>query len=173
MNKEQMLKELRTNEAMKKGYMGLEGHLAVIAKRLGKPIFRQGNLSFDQNYLDDPFDLHDEDEMPTLDEDANSYEIGLQFDGLTSGINMTISVNFYLQEIKCVFEGNVVYHEISGELEGYAPDAIWESKIDKLTTLAKTIERKQKPKERQQLIEATNKKKTEILEHLRKKWGLN
>ena len=71
MNVEKVLKEQREIEAMSKGYMGLEGKFSTIAKRLGTPIIRQGGGNFEQTFLDDPFDLS-EDEILTIDEEDHS-----------------------------------------------------------------------------------------------------
>ena len=172
MNRDQMLKEARTIEAMRKGYMGLEGTLSLVAKRLGHPIFHQGSKVFEQTFLDDPYDLVDENELPVLEEDANSYEIGVQFDGLSRGINMSISIDYNMREIKCIYEGKIVYQEISGELERYAPNDLWEKKVENLMQIAKKIERQQKPLERQILVKAADIRRQEILDHLREKWGL-
>lgn len=172
MNKEQVIKEARTIEAMKKGFMGLEGKFCSIAKRLGFPILQQGSRMFSENLLDDPFEEKDENEIPMMDEDENSYEIGRQFDGLSRGMNLTISVKFHLREITCRYEGRIVYQEMAGELEGYAPDPSWEDKIESLFSYSRKVERLEKPKERQQMLENAEKKRSEILEHLRSKWGL-
>lgn len=172
MNRDQMLKEARTIEAMRKGYMGLEGTLSLIAKRLGQPIFHQGSTVFEQTFLDDPYEIPDENELPTLEEEASSYEIGLQFDGLSRGMNMSISIEYNMREIKCIYEGRLVYQEVSGELERYSPHAEWESKIENLSQIAKKIERQQKPIERQRLVQAADVKRKEILDALREKWGL-
>lgn len=172
MNREQMIKEARTIEAMRNGYMGLEGKFSVIAKNLGQPIVHQGSLFVDQTFLDDPYKLEDPDEIPMMDEDEHSYEVGLQFDGLSSGINLTISVQYHLREIICRYEGQIVYKEISGELEGYAPNEAWESKIEGLYNVARKQERRLRPIERAKLAEAAGKKREEVLEYLRKKWGL-
>ena len=172
MNKEQIIKEARTLEAMKKGYMGLEGKFSNITKYLGQPIFVQGGRVFEQTFLDDPYSLDEPEEIPMMEEEANSYDIGLQFDGLTRGINMTISVQYHLREITCRFEGRIVYKEISGELEGYAPDPAWEDKIENLSNLAKKMDRAQRPIEKAKMIAATVKKREEVLEYLRLKWGL-
>lgn len=172
MNREQMIKEARTIEAMKKGYMGLEGKFSMIAKHLGHPIFHQGSRVFEQTFLEDPYTEQDPEDIPMMDEEQNSYEVGLMFDGLSRGMNMTVSVAFHLREITCRFEGRIVYKEIAGELEGYAPDTAWEDKIDSLTTLALKAERTHRPHERAKKVEAVNRKRNEILEYLRNKWGL-
>lgn len=172
MNREQMIKEARTIEAMKKGYMGLEGKFGMIAKRLGNSIINQGSLYLDATYLEDPYEIPDEQEIPVMDEELQSYEVGSQFEGLSSGINMTISVQYHLREIVVRWQGKIVYKELSGELEGYVPDLSWEDKIEELYEIARKKERRMRPLEREQLIESTTKKKKEIMEYLKNKWGL-
>jgi hypothetical protein len=172
MNKEQMIKEARTIEAMKKGYMGLEGKLSIIAKHLGQPIIAQGSRVFEQTFLDDPYEADDFEEIATLDEDENSYEIGLQFDGLSRGINMTISVQYYLREITCRHQGQIVYKEVSGELEGYVPNEIWEEKIEEFSMFSRKIEKQKRPIEKIKMAEENQKRRIEILEVFKNKWGL-
>lgn len=171
MNRDQMLKEARTIEAMRKGYMGLEGKFCTIAKRLGEPIIRQGSLYVNRNYLPET-DQIEEDEIPTMDDDQDSYEIGIQFDGLSRAMNLTISVLFHLREITVRYEGQIIYKEIAGELDGFAPIDEWEEKIEELYSVSRKIERQQKPIEKRKLIEKAHKKREEILESLRLKWGL-
>lgn len=172
MNREQQIKEARTIEAMKNGYMGLEGKFCSIAKHIGQPIFHQGSRVFEQTFLDDPYHIPEADEIPMMDEDQNSYEVGSQFDGLSRGMNLTISIAHHLREITCRYQGRIVYKEIAGELEGYSPDPEWENKIESLALLARSIERQKRPDERAKLIESNQKKRTEILEYLKLKWGL-
>ena len=66
MNREQMIREARTIEAMRKGYMGMEGKFSTVAKRLGSPIIEQGSSSFSQTFLEDPFELEKEDKIPLV-----------------------------------------------------------------------------------------------------------
>lgn len=172
MSREQMIKEARTIEAMKKGYMGLEGKFASIAKHLGQPIIHQGSRVFDQSFLDDVYDTEEKMDILSMDEEENSYEVGIQFDGLSRGVNMTISVQYHLREIVCRYMGRVVYKETSGELEGYSPDFTWEDKIEDFFKLANKIEKQNRPIERAKLIEENKKKKNDVLEYLKLKWGL-
>lgn len=171
MNREQKLKEARTIEAMKKGYMGLEGKFCSITKMLGHSLFRQGSLYVDSNYLDDPYEEQSE-EIPTMSGEDESYEIGIHFDGLSRGMNLTISVMFHLREITVRYEGQIVYKETAGELEGYAPTEDWEEKIESLYNIARKVEKQRRPIEKKQMVEAAEKKRKEILETLRLKWGL-
>lgn len=172
MNRDQMLKEARTIEAMKKGYMGLEGKFCTIAKRLGHALFRQGGLYVDRTYLEDPYYQPEEGEIPMMDDEEESYEIGIQFDGLSRGMNLTISILFHLREITVRSEGRIVYKEIASELEGFAPEDSWEEKIESLYNVSRDIERQQRPFEKKQLVEKADKKRKQILESLRLKWGL-
>lgn len=172
MNREQQIKEARTIEAMKKGYMGLEGKLCNVVKYIGQPIFHQGSRVFEETFLDDPYYDAEPDEIPMIDEEENSYEVGQQFDGLTRGLNLTISIAYHLREITCRYEGRIVYKEISGELESYAPDSVWEDEIEKLYLLSRKIERQNRPIEKAKLIKFNQKKRIEILEYLKTKWGL-
>lgn len=171
MNREQKLKEVRTIEAMKKGYMGLEGKFCCITKMLGSPLFRQGGLYVDTTFLQDPY-AEQNDEISTMSEDDESYEIGIYFDGLSRGVNLTISVMFHLREITVRYEGQIVYKEIAGELEGFAPTDNWEEKIESLYNVARKVEKQHRPLEKLRLKETADKKRKEIFETLRLKWGL-
>jgi hypothetical protein len=173
MNREEMLREARTIEAMKNGYMGMEGKFAIIAKWMGNEIIKHGNMNFDQSFLSDPYEDFDENSMPTMSEDDNSFPIGLHYDGLSQGVNLSIYIYFYNREIICQYEGNTVYRESSGELEGYAPNQAWEKNINLIYKTAKEIERARKPVEKQKLMQEANKKRQEIFEEYKKKWGLS
>jgi hypothetical protein len=172
MSREKQIQEARTIEAMKKGYMGLEGKFCVIAKWLGKPIIHHGSQLVDETPLFDPFEEIQDSEIPTFDESESSFEVGTFFDGLSRGVNLSIFVNFELREIKCYFEDRVVYKETAGELEGFNPQDIWEENIEKLYSSAKKIEKERKQVEKRKLIEKAEKNKKSILEYLKNKWGI-
>lgn len=172
MSREQMIKEARTIEAMKNGFMGLEGKFSLISKYLGQPIMQQGSSMFNQTYLSDPYEITDPDDIPIMEEDENSYEVGLQFDGLSRGMNLSIFIQYHLREITVRYMGKIVYKEVSGELEGYAPNNEWEEKIENLYKFCKKIEAKKRPFEKLKVAEENKKKKLQILDYLREKWGL-
>lgn len=172
MNREKIIQEQRTIEAMKKGYMGLEGKFATIVKKLGYPVIKQGGLNFDQTFLEDYYNLEDDDALPTMDEEEGSYEIGWAFDGLNRGMNLSILVLFHNREITVRYDGQLVYSELAGDLEGFAPEDGWEQKIDNLFSLCKKVERQDRPAERKRLKDAADRKRKEILENLRTKWGV-
>ena len=60
--KERRLKDVRTLEAQKKKYMGLEGKLGVICKSMGDEIIQEidGGGWFDSTEFDDPYALPDD-----------------------------------------------------------------------------------------------------------------
>lgn len=171
MKQEQLIKEARTLEAMKNGYMGFGGKFATIAKRLGSSIIRQGGMYSEETEFEDIFE-EDADELLTMDEEETTYELGIQYDGLSQGINLQIIIHYHLAEITVYYEGQIVYKEISGELESYVPSVSWENKINKIYDFAKKIERKNKPIDKKNIEEEKEKQKNEILNKFRKKWGI-
>ena len=172
MNREEAIREARTIEAMKKGYTGLGGKFATIAKILGYPIIEQGSSMFSQSFLEDPFQITEETEIPTMEEEESVYEIGQAFDGMSYGINLTIILKHYQKEIICEYDGQKVYWEISGELEGYVPNSAWEERIEDIYRVAKERERLRRPFEKEKLIAQANKKRKELLDEFKSKWGL-
>jgi hypothetical protein len=171
-NREKLIQEQRTIEAMKKGYMGLEGKFVKIANELGHVLYQQGGANFNQSFFEDYYNIADDNTLPTIDEDEGSYAVGLAFDGLSRGMNLSIVLQYHNREITVRHEGQIVYKEIAGDLEGFAPNDLWEQKVDKLFLLCKKIEHQSKPLERKALKEMANKKRKEILEHLKLKWGI-
>lgn len=167
-NYEARLKEQRTNEATVNNYIGSGGKIALVAKRLGQPIYDQGGGMVSIRYLEDP--LADHEEIPTMEEFDQSYEIGYLFDGLSRGVNMSILYQDFHREITVRYEGKVVYKELAGELDGYVPGP-WELKLAEFVKAATRMERMEKPSERRRMIEKSNKRKKKILEELKDKWG--
>lgn len=172
-NKEDIIREQRTIEAMKKGYMGTEGKFATIVRFMGESIIRQGSdLGSDFSYLEgDPF-WETEEDLPTLDEDTISYPIGYIFNGLSSGINLVISFMEEFREISVRFNDKIVYREVSGDLERFVPSPEWEDKIGNLFLMATKRERQIRVNERKLLTEEATKKSQEFLQKMKEKWGL-
>lgn len=172
MNYEQSIKEARTIEAMKNGYLGLGGKFSHITKKLGSPIIKQGGIYTESNYLEDIEDFFkNDDEISQMDENEATYELGRQFDGLSRGMNLSITVFYHLAEITVTYEGSKVYKEISGELESYCP-GFWENHINKLYETTKKIDRLNKIDINKKKKELEKIKKNSILEMLKKKWGI-
>jgi hypothetical protein len=171
MNYEQRIKEARTIEAMRNGYMGLGGKFSQITKKLGFAIIKQGGLYVDSTNFEDIFESEEE-AITTIDEDEPTYEIGWQFDALSRGINLSITIMHHLREIVVRYEGQIVYKEISGELESYAPDASWEDGVNLFYEMAKKMHRKESINTKKEAEEKKEVEKANILEQLRKKWGI-
>jgi hypothetical protein len=172
MDREQIIKEARTIEAVKNGYMGLDGKFCRILKVFGSDIIRHGSSAYESSYLSDPYEDVNEDEILTMEEDECIFEIGKHFDAVKFGINLNITLNFYLREIIVEYKNKQVYKEVSGELESYIPFEEWEEQIENLFSKAKKIEKNNKPLEKKEMEEYSKEKRMKILEDLRNKWGI-
>lgn len=173
MNKEKLIQEQRTIEAMKNGYMGLEGKFSNIAKKLGYPIISQSSSNFQQTFLEDFYGFDEEpDDFPTMDEDEIFNEIGHSFDGYKFGCNLTINLFFSNMEINVSYNGYVVYKEVAGELERYIPNDEWSKIIDDLYESSIKTDKKMRQKQVEENIVLANRRKKEILEKLKTKWGI-
>lgn len=174
MNKEKIIQEQRTIEAMKRGYIGLEGKFANIAKKLGYSIISQNSSNFQQSFLEDFYGMTDdnEQEFPVIDEDDYISEIGYTYEGYSLGYNLTINLFFYNAEINVRYNGNMIYKEAAGELESYVPHKDWENIIEILYNKSLNVDKKKKQKQVTENIEMAEKRKKEILERLKNKWGI-
>lgn len=171
-NKEKVIQEQRTIEAMKKGYMGCEGKFAFIVKKMGDLIISQNSANFEQTFMEDFYEWNDEEELPTMEVDESVNEIGMSYDDLKSGNNLTILFLNDENEIIVRYEGKLVYKEVANELQSFVPEEKWESLIEKIYTKAKIVDKNRKNKENNLLIKAANYKKKEIIEKLKDKWGI-
>jgi hypothetical protein len=168
------LVEQRVIEAARK-QMNLK--LSSIAKQLGKPIISQSVFS---NYLPDVWALPDEDiiydpsVVQTADEDWNENQIGYSFDGLKFGVNLCINILIYedkVVEIKTTFNGYLVYAEIEGDIEAYAPFPAWEDYVEMFYQGATEKEKDRIIKEYEDKKEEKNKRFKKFWESFRGLWG--
>jgi hypothetical protein len=177
LDKEQRIKEQRTAEAMKKNLMGLGGKFACIACHLGSKIIDEtGGLycetpMFDVRELNTGFEF---DYTKIYDGEENGYsrEIGCLFDGLSRGIHLEIK---YLSDEKSLtvsYKGVMVYREVAGDLECYAPTLEWEGKIEKLYITAKKIADQKRRIEGKEAKEKVARRYNQFFEQLRLRWGL-
>jgi len=171
MKKEKIIQEQRTIEAMKNGYMGLEGKFGKILKSIGYPILKQGGGNFSQSFLEDFYDMSEPEDMPTMDEDEIVYEIGMGYDSYSRGVNISISLVQANSEIKVFYDGLLVYMESIGELDSYVPGD-WEQHIDAIYKEAIDSEKSKKTIDSAILFKNANKRRNEILDRLKKKWGV-
>lgn len=186
--KENAIREQRTIEATKKNFMGPSGRLGVIAMVLGSPIIRQGTGLWDVNYLEDPYeDLTDVEFETTIsgqkgpqmykDEilemgDEFVEEEGYVFDGLSRGMHIDIKYWHVNHKLEVTYRGYLVYKEIVGELDTYAPFPEWEDMISRLYKSAKSKEKDQMPLKEMEIGEEIERKKRSIWEKLRTRWGI-
>lgn len=170
--KEQQIREQRTVDAMREGLMGFEGKLCRIARTFGQPIVKQGASNFEATELEDAWLLHDENEIPTMDEDEMSYQIGWHFDGLRRGLHMEILWRDEFRELKCYYKGRLVYRESGGELDGYVPHDEWHSIVNELFEQTKKKERLNRKVEHQVVAVEARRKQQEFLDAMRQKWGI-
>jgi len=167
---EQQIKEKRTVEAIQKEYMGFQGKLVCIARNLGHEILDQGVVSETLSY-DDFWKTSGED-IQEMDVESNVNCVGWFFDGLGMGVNLEIFVFENDKKIKVAYESQNVYEEVSGELEAYVPNIVWEEKINPLYKRAKEkeIKRREQQKELSRSNFEENKKK--LINYLSNKWGI-
>ena len=72
---------------------------------------------------------------------------------------LSIYFNFYHRELLVKYKGIVVYQEVSGDLEKFIPDNIWENYIDDLLLITKKNDKNNRisdKKKNQTLIQADN-----------------
>lgn len=170
--KEKYIKEQRLIEATRKGLTGLEGKLGCILKFLGQPILAHGTGDVTSNPLPDLLGEEEEEFLPELDEDVEFYEVGVLFDGLSSGLHLEVCYNPEMKEIKVTYKGYLVYREVSGDLDCYVPSREWEGHVDYLYGIAK---KKEQASNRQRVEEAKEEKmqmKRGLLERLKTRWGM-
>lgn len=185
---ENVIREKRTIEATKKNMMGPSGKLGQILMAFGTPIMRQGSGLVDAGFMSDPYEdlVHTEysptmsgqegpvsyrDELLDMGND-NVYNEGLLFDGLSRGMHLDITYWHATNEIKVHYKGYQVYHEIAGELAGYAPFPEWENLIERLDRAAKDKVKKLKREQEEAIAERVQAKKRAFWQRLRTQWGI-
>lgn len=187
-NKENVIREKRTIEAVKKNLMGPSGKFGTILHAFGSPVIRQGSGLVDTNFLQDPYgDNVYTEYSPTMSEqegpiayrdeilddyDGNIYNEGIHFDGLSRGMHLEIVYWHATNEIKVTYRGFTVYKEVAGELEAYAPFPDWEDKTERLYKVAKERVKIKKVEEEVEVGEIVHAKKRAFWQHLRMRWGL-
>ena len=167
---EQQIKEKRTVEAIQKEYMGFQGKLVCIARNLGHEIVDQGAVSETLSY--DDFWKTADDEIQEIDVESNVDCVGWFFDGLGMGINLEIFVFENDKKIKVAYESQNVYEEVSGELEAYVPNIIWEEKINPLYKRAKEKEIKRREQQNESSRSNFEENKKKLINYLSNKWGI-
>jgi len=177
-NKEDIIREARTIEAVRKGYMSAAGKIGVIARVLGdRVVARHGNnvgvspvfenlYGFGQNFLEDD-EEEDEGQLPTMI-DGERHTASL-YNGYSRGWHLEVKLDG--PELWVLWQGERVFHEIAGQLEMYCPGE-WEPIIDKLCIEARRKENTyiELADQRSELV--GQRMKDAFLDDMKKKWGL-
>lgn len=180
-SKEDILKEQRTIEAVRKGLMSGNGKLGVIARVLGdRVVARHGNhhsvspvfenmFGFGQNFMDGSDDEDDEGQLPTMEEGDGERHTASLFNGYSRGLHLEIKLDG--PEICVRWKGEIVFHEMSGELLAFCPGE-WEQTTDKLCIEArrKEVNFINLADQRSEII--GQRRKDAFIDEMRKKWGL-
>ncbi len=171
--KEKLIKEKRTILATKNGLIGPNGKLGCIVMYLGQKIMEQGSSGFgyEASYLPDPEEYIMEEEWIRDASDDEVTQIGWLFDGLSWGMHLEIKYVEDEAKLSVYYKGNLVYCEMAGDLQAYAPSQTWESLVDKLYEKAKTIRKDEMEEEKELRIIKGEKKKQSFLEKLKRTWG--
>jgi hypothetical protein len=187
-SKENVIREKRTIEATKKNFMGPAGKFGVILRAFGSPIIRQGSGLFDEGFLDsgDADQVHTEysttisgqqgpvvfrDEIKEFSDDYVFSE-GHVFDGLSRGMHIEIIQKESTNELTVTYKGYVVYREVAGELDSYAPFPDWEDMIERLYRTAKERVKKLKKMQEEQISFRVDESKKSFWQRLRMRWGV-
>lgn len=185
--KETVIREQRTNLAIRNNLMGHHGKLAVILRAYGSEIVRQGGGMFETDYLEDFDDMTESHYSPMLsdqkgplmyreeiatDEIGMSSSEGLIFDGLSRGMHLEIIHNSKHNRLTVTYQGHLVYEETAGQLYAYAPSPDWEGLVDRLHRSAKD-KMKKEDREIESLIKVeVEKNKAGFWERMRSRWGI-
>ena len=187
-NKENVIREKRTNQATKKNLMGPSGKFGVILQAYGHPVIRQGSGLVDMTFMQDPYgdDVYTEygstlsgqnGPVAYRDEILDSYDEythteGLMFDGLSRGMHLDIIYWHVNGEIKVTYRGYLVYREVSGFLDGYAPFDDWEDLVNRLYDAAKEKLKVRKKTEEIEMSQMVEGNKKHFWDRVRMKWGV-
>ncbi len=188
LEKEKIIKEQRTAEAIDKNLMGLEGKLGIILKYLGQPVISQSVSNYNSTEWED-FYQEDDDKMPVYDIDSPLMEMGKVFDGLKFGYHLELSFmmegaipvkkNEYRTEyepaskvIKLAYKGYLVYLEAEGNLHIYKPMDEWEDIVNKIFASARKLQMKHREDNAVEEKIEFKKEKLSFLERLRETWGI-
>jgi hypothetical protein len=169
------IKEQRLIQATQKGLTGLDGKIGTIVKNMGEPIINHtgGSLecfAMESSFLEDPYELEDDEEMPIYDEDQPR-RIGMFFDGLSRGMHIEIKYLADINELTVNYKGYLVYAEEVGELVCYVPSPEWESKIEQLFLIARKKEAIHRKEDIQEQKEEAMREKLSFLEKIKLRWG--
>ena len=197
---EQRIREQRTLEANKKGFVGQNGKIGVVLRMMGSAIVshEEGGGYVETNYLypeeerEEPRNFDEmmrripimsiegvvrpeTEEWAKMENDPIAYgvqNIGWHFDGLSRGMHLEIKYDDFTTEFMVSHKGYVVYKELKGEIVSYAPNEEWEGWIERLYKTAKEMRRKEKEVEFEEQVKETEVQKASWWADLKSRWGI-
>lgn len=144
--------------------------LFTIAQYMGSPIISEYGYS---SVLPDFWEYEENSEIAEADETANELNLGYSYDSLRYGINFEIIVRVYgdkLSSVRATMNGDIVYFEEEGLVQGYAPNT-WNKHMEDLYVRAKILEdrviKEQKQLDDKRMVET----KRTLLQKLKLIWG--
>lgn len=164
LDKEAIVREQRTIEAIRKNLTGKGGKFGVIARVLGEKIIRQDT--------DVDWDEYEEGQILEYDGEESITEEGYLFDGLRMGLHLTIVYNIVMSTIKVQYKGRTIFSEIAGDLECYAPNLEWEQVVDDLFNKAKEKAEDRKESKKEKRENALKTLGRLYLDKFRTQWGI-
>jgi hypothetical protein len=169
--KERLIQERRTNLAASKNLLGSPGKLGMIAKWLGDPIISQGSGFYDARYLDDPYDIEDENEIPEAHDESITLH-GYNFCGLSRGMHLEVRYTSDDKSLVVRHKGYLVFQEVAGDLLTYVPNEEWENLIDGLYEQALKKARSFQEGNAAETVRRVEEKKAGFLQRLWDRWGI-
>lgn len=179
-DREKQLKDIRTMEAIQKNLMGAGGKIGVIVKHLGEKIRSHGSACLDSTMLSDPWFLEDEDgpngyspeRIYDMEDFGEPTVTGWYFDGLNRGMHLEIKYIEDTRDLTVQFKGYVVFREIEGQLDCYAPNEDWEELIERLYSAAHQKAVATGNVRLQENKKTAARKAVAYLDKMRLRWGL-
>jgi hypothetical protein len=191
---EARIKEQRTLEANKKGFVGAAGKIGTVLRMLGQDIVAQyDDVGFGYLPEDEPEEPKNASEfmrrIPTMEIEGSprpgspewseageanfSYtrRIGMHFDGLGRGMHLEIQYSEEKSELSLTYKGYLAYRETMGEIDTYVPNEEWEGWVERLYRTSREIQRKEKEEEFKNKAEEAEKEKKTWWESMLKRWG--
>lgn len=97
---------------------------------------------------------------------------GYHFDGMSRGMHLEIWYDSENMHFSVYSRGYLVYKEEMGDLITYRPDEYWESQVDKLYKVAKSVDRDKKEDAFVKETQDAEKEQKSWIQSLRDRWGL-
>jgi hypothetical protein len=170
MDIENRIKDQRTAIAASKDYIGPQGVFCFIAKNLGDQIIQDSLGDVYQNYLPEfneppPFD--DDFRFQEMDENATSFVIGYAYN--KSGLEIVYKEHD--ASIKVYYQGYLMYHEISEDLQLYKPNKLWEDVVEIINQQARIKYAKKIEEAQHKKMKESKEYKQAFLQELKDRWG--